>query len=76
MDRRRQESRQERFDRTKQEIADRLATACGDLPSEEFDDLVTQMAEIQIKYTQRRSADLFPEVFEWEHGLIETSPDR
>jgi hypothetical protein len=28
---------------------------------EEFDVLVSQMAEVQIKYTLRRSGDLFPD---------------
>lgn len=37
----------------------------------EFDELVTQMAEVQIKYTLRRSADLFPEVVEWERGAVD-----
>ena len=37
----------------------------------EFDELVTQMAEVQIKYTLRRSADLFPEVVDWERGAVD-----
>lgn len=71
VDRRRQESRQERFERTKKDIADRLAASCADMPSDEFDDLVTHMAELQIKYMQRRSADLFPEVMDWERGSVD-----
>jgi hypothetical protein len=76
MDRRRQESRLERFARTKQDIAERLAAACADMSSNEFDALVTHMAELQIKYTLRRSADLFPEVLEWERGEVDVTEHR
>jgi hypothetical protein len=73
VDRRRQESRQERFQRTKHEIAVRLAVSCADMPDVEFDDLVTHMAELQIKYALRRSADLFPEVMAWERGSVDVT---
>jgi hypothetical protein len=71
VDRRRQESRKQRFERTKTDIASRLAGACADMAPEEFDELVSHMAEIQIKYTQRRSADLFPEFLQWERGSVD-----
>ena len=71
MDRRRQESREERFERTKREIGERLQRHCPGMSPAEFDELVTQMAEVQIKYTLRRSADLFPEVVEWERGSVD-----
>jgi hypothetical protein len=73
VDRRRQESRQERFERTKKDIAGRLAASCADMASQEFDDLVAHMAELQIRYTQRRSADLFPEVMDWERGSVDVT---
>jgi hypothetical protein len=73
VDRRRQESRQERFERTKLDIAHRLGGSCADMSSEEFDELVTHMAELQIKYALRRSADLFPEVVEWERGAVDVT---
>jgi hypothetical protein len=71
VDRRRQESREERFERTKREIGERLQRHCPGMSSVEFDEMVTQMAEVQIKYTLRRSADLFPEVVEWERGSVD-----
>ena len=76
MDRRRQESREERFERTRKDIAERLAVACAGMSSDEFDALVTHMAELQIKYTLRRSADLFPEVLEWERGHVDVTEHR
>jgi hypothetical protein len=53
--------RQDRVNRAKQEIADRIRCVCAGMPAEEFDVLVTHMAEVQIKYTLRRSDDLFPD---------------
>jgi hypothetical protein len=73
VERRRQESRPERLERTKREIAERLERLCRDMPPEDFEDLVTHMAQVQIKYTLRRSADLFPEIVEWERGSVELS---
>src|SRR5688500_4118500 len=73
VDRRRQESRLERFKRTKQDIAGRLATTCADMPETEFNELVTHMAELEIKYNLRRSADLFPEVLECERGSVDVT---
>jgi|SRR5688572_23689147 hypothetical protein len=62
VDRRRQETREERLERTKQSIAERLAPVCVQMPGEEFDALVAHMAELQIRYALRRSEDLFPEM--------------
>jgi hypothetical protein len=53
--------RQERLDRTKSEIAARIRRVCGGMSPEDFDVLVSQMAEVQIKYTLRRSTDMFPD---------------
>lgn len=53
--------REERLNRTKAEIAERIRCVCREMPAEEFDVLVSHMAEVQIKYTLRRSSDLFPD---------------
>lgn len=60
LNRRLEEARQARLDRAKGEIAARVACVCGHLSPEEFDALVTRMAEVQIKFTMRRSLDMFP----------------
>jgi hypothetical protein len=73
VDRRRQESRGERFQRTKKDISDRLSAACADMSTDEFDELTSHMAELQIKYMQRRSADLFPEVLDWERESVDVT---
>jgi hypothetical protein len=61
LNRRREILRQDRLTRTKLEIAERIRCVCAGLSPEEFDALVSQMAEVQIKYTLRRSGDLFPD---------------
>ena len=53
--------RQERLERTKSEIAARIRRVCDGMSPEEFDLLVSHMAEVQIKYTLRRSTDMFPD---------------
>ena len=53
--------RQERLNRTKAEIAERIRCVCREMSAEEFDLLVLHMAEVQIKYTLRRSSDMFPD---------------
>jgi hypothetical protein len=73
VDRRRQESREERFERTKREIVARIGQSCQAMSANDFDEMVTHMAELEIKYKLRRSADLFPEVSEWERGSIDVS---
>jgi hypothetical protein len=73
VDRRRQETREERLERTKQSIAERLAPVCVQMPGEEFDALVAHMAELQIRYALRRSDDLFPEMAEWRRESVEVA---
>lgn len=53
--------REERLNRAKAEIAERIRRVCTGMSPEEFDVLVSHMAEVQIKYTLRRSSDLFPD---------------
>ena len=57
MERRISSVRESRLERTKSEIARRIRAVCPDMPEEEFDDLLTRMATIEIKYTQRRKED-------------------
>ena len=57
--------RQDRLNRAKLEIAERIRCVCTEMPAEEFDVLVSHMAEVQIKYTLRRSGDLFPDGGAW-----------
>lgn len=61
LNRRMEEVRRDRLERAKAEIATRISCVCGHMSAEQFDELVTHMAELQIKYTLRRSRDLFPE---------------
>lgn len=61
LNRRIEQLRQERLDRAKTEIAERIRSVCTTMAPEEFDRLVSDMAEVQIKYSLRRSTDLFPE---------------
>ena len=53
--------REERLNKAKTEIAERIRGVCTDMSPEDFDTLVTHMAEVQIKYSLRRSSDLFPD---------------
>jgi hypothetical protein len=53
--------RQDRLNRTKREISERIRCVCTGMSAEDFDLLVTHMAEVQIKYTLRRSGDFFAE---------------
>lgn len=61
LNRRIEQLRQERLNLAKQEIAERLRHVCTGMAPEEFDRLVSDMAEVQIKYSLRRSTDLFPD---------------
>ena len=61
MEKRRQEIRQELLDRTKAEIAERLASVCATMPLDEFERLVHRMATIKIKYMVQRNEDFFSE---------------
>lgn len=61
LNRRSESVRQDRLNRAKLEIAERIRCVCPGMSAEEFDALVSHMAEVQIKYTLRRSTDLFPD---------------
>ena len=54
--------REERLNRAKSEIAERIRRVCAGMSPEDFDVLVSHMAEVQIKYSLRRSTDLFPDM--------------
>lgn len=58
VERRRHEDRQARLDWTKAEVAERIARVCAEMTPQEFDALVTRMANIEIKYAFRRFHDL------------------
>jgi len=59
MERRGDGSREGRFERMKSDVAARLRHVCSHMSRSEFDDLVEQIVAIKIKYTFRRSNDLF-----------------
>ena len=61
LNRRVEQLRQERVTRAKNEIAARIQCVCGGMTAEEFDRLVSDMAEVQIKFSLRRSTDMFPD---------------
>ena len=61
LNRRAEHVRQDRVTRAKSEIAARIRRVCGEMSAEEFDRLVSDMAEVQIKFSLRRSVDLFPD---------------
>jgi hypothetical protein len=61
LNRRIEKLRAERLNKAKTEIAERIRCVCTGMTPEEFDALVHHMAEVQIKYTLRRSTDLFPD---------------
>jgi hypothetical protein len=52
--RRLEPTRSEIFEREKSAIARRIRRVCASMPETEFDSLVTQIAEIEIKYRLRR----------------------
>ena len=54
-ERRTEPSRSEILDREKRAIAQRLACVCQTLPTDEFEALITRIAEIEIKYRLRRT---------------------
>ena len=56
--RRLEPTRSEIFEREKSAIAHRIRRVCPSMPDTEFDSLVTQIAEIEIKYRLRRKIDL------------------
>ena len=61
MDRRNHPARIAVFERTKRRIASRLRVVCAEMPSEEFEALVSRMATVEIKYALRKTADFFRE---------------
>jgi hypothetical protein len=61
LNRRIEQLREERLNRAKTEIAERIRRVCTEMAPGDFDALVSDMAEVQIKYTLRRSTDLFPD---------------
>ena len=56
LNRRNEEVRRTLIERRKQEIAQRVRPVCQNMPSDDFDQLVEQMATIEIKYAMRRDA--------------------
>ena len=58
MDRRHTESRRRLVDHEKKRIAVRMRVVCAGMPESEFEQLVSRMAEIEIKYRMRREEDL------------------
>ena len=59
LERRLEPVRRDLLDRVKARVADRIRSVCGQLSDAEFDALVTRIAEIEIKYSTRRTEDLF-----------------
>ena len=57
-DRRLEPARTEIFEREKSAIARRIRRVCASMPETDFDDLVTHIAEIEIKYRLRREIEL------------------
>lgn len=51
-----------RFERVKAELAERLRRVCAHMNEKEFDLLLERMATFHVKYTLRKSIDVFPEV--------------
>lgn len=54
-DRRVEPTRSALLGRTRSAIARRLGPVCGDLDASEFDALVERIANVEIKYAQRRA---------------------
>ena len=68
--------RRELLDRVKAKIADAIRTTCAHMSPEDFDALVTRMAQVEIKYNTRRTSDLFEGVSERDQGPRDVSrPD-
>ena len=61
MERRHLESRIERLSRKKAELSRRLYCVCAHLDVTEFDQLMEQMAMIELKYALRRDRDAWGE---------------
>jgi hypothetical protein len=52
---------QQNLEQLRREIGERLKPVLGDLPQEEFDQLVERMARVQRKFERFRREDFFPE---------------
>ena len=63
MDRRRKENPADVLGNLRRRLSDRLRPVCGDIPSAEFDALVVQMADIEVKYAKREEQEIMS-VFE------------
>jgi hypothetical protein len=48
------DARRELLAHTKEQIASRLRPVCSQMPDDEFEELVTRAAEIEIRYAMRR----------------------
>jgi hypothetical protein len=59
LERRVEPVRRELLDRIEARVASRIGRVCAHLSASEFRALVTRIAEIEIKYSTRRTADLF-----------------
>jgi hypothetical protein len=55
----RDETQQMRIDGQKREVASRLRNVCRDMPEAEFDELVSQIVAVNIKYVNLRSDFMF-----------------
>jgi len=66
---RRRESHEQRLERTKAEIAARVARVCAGWPDGDLDALVTKMAEIEIRYEKRRRAEALATTLEQTSGV-------
>jgi hypothetical protein len=51
----------EDMEKLRREIGERLKPVLGDLPAEEFDQLVERMARVQRKFERFRREDFFPD---------------
>lgn len=47
------QTRDERLEKLKQEVADRLRPLCPNMPADEFDQMVAKIAAVELKYTYR-----------------------
>ena len=61
--------RRELLDRVKAKIADTIRNACAHMSPEDFDALVTRMAQVEIKYSTRRTSDLFEGVSDQDQDV-------
>jgi hypothetical protein len=60
MERRNDIEREERLRKTRSRIANRMRPILQNMPAEDFNRLVEQMAEVEIKYQLRRAQEDVP----------------